>query len=438
MKKLLLCLLIGLCFVAFCFAQGGAEQNKKEVTLKYWAAPLSNTEYTTQFWNEIIAGFTAETGVKVEVEVVPWGDMTKKATTAVTGGDGPDLMGCGNNMSVQLAPTGALLPLNSERMSQIVDNPSDFFDAVVGLEGQDPVTIPINVGSSIMVYNTKAFESVGLAAIPNDWETFIDACQKLTKDTDGDGKINQYGLGMFGKPTQSFKTFFNRYVQFGGELLDKDGVPGFKSQAGYDTLEFIGDMIGKYGIAPAVCAEWTQDEMINAFINGMVMSIVIDPESYTTLENSSLKGEYAFCEMPYILPGETEGIRCTSHVGGTNIGVFSTTKHEKECLQFLNYISRPEINRKISEGFNVIASVRSVYEGVDLSQFLATEVSIMNNASTRMPMVPYFLPSINDASSAVQEVMFAAASGKMTEEFINGQLDILDAKVRENKRLSGY
>ena len=436
MKKILsLAIVFSICILTV-FA-GGSSEKGKEVTLTYWASPLSNIEFTQETWKEVIDGFTAETGVKVEVEVIPWNDMTKKATTAVTSGDGPDLMGCGNNMSVQLAPTGAFLSLTPERMEKI-GSWDNYYDAIIGLEGEDPVTIPLNVGSTVMVYNVEAFESIGMTEIPADWESFIAACQQLTKDTDGDGTIDVYGFGMFGRPTQSFKMFYNRFVQHGGELLDENGVPGFNSQAGFDTLKFIGDMISTYKITPAVSAEWTQDEMVNAFINGQLMSCTVDNETVTTLNHSSMAGKFGICELPYILPGETDGIRCTSHVGGSNIGIFSTTKNEEECLAFLEYISRPEINAKIASAFNVIASVKAAYEGRELDAQTAAQVEVMNNAAIPMPMVPYFLPSINDASSAVQNVMFAAATGTMTDDLIWSELELLDAKVHDNMRLSGY
>lgn len=430
MKKLFSTICVLFVSIAIVFAQGGSETKKEDVTLKFWAAPLSNTEYTISTWNSILSDFTNETGIKVEIEVIPWGDVTKKATTAITSGDGPDILSCGNNMSVQLAPTGAFLSLNKERMSKVADWDS-YYDAVIGLQGEDPVTIPLNVGSTVMVYNIEMFASVGMNAIPADWDSFIAACQKITN-----GDV--YGLGMFGKPTQSFKTFYNRFVQNGGELLDKDGKPGFNSPEGVATLQFIGDMIAKYKITPGVAAEWTQDEMVNAFINGKIASCTVDNETLTTLNNSSIAGKYGICELPYILPGKTTGIRCTGHVGGTNVGIFGGTKYEEECLKFLEYISRPEVNKKISEAFNVIASVKAVYEGQDLSAQTAAVVNVMNNACVAMPMVPYFLPSVNDAALAVQNVMFAAATGKLTEDFIREELENLDAKVINNMRMSGY
>lgn len=405
------------------------EPGKTEVTLKYWAAPLASNERVIEVWSKALKGLEDEAGIKVDIEVIPWADVTKKVTTAVTSGVGPDIVGTGNNMSVQLSPTGALLPLTPERMERI-GGADKFYPNVVGEEGKDPVTISLNSGVHLLVYNVEAFKSIGMDEIPEDWDTFIKAAQELTRDTDGDGKIDVYGFGMFGKPTQSWKMFYNRFVQHGGQLLDAEGIPGFKSQAGRETLQFIGDMIAKYKIVPPAAAEWTQDDMVNAFINGQIMAGTIDNETIGTLKQSSIKDNFMVAELPYILPGKTDGIRCTGHTGGTNLGIFSKTSYEEECLKFLEYVTRPEINEQICSEFGVLPSVKAVFDNKELDPITQVQVDALNRSAVTMPMVPYFLPSINATASSVQNIMFAAANGNLTTELIDMELEVLDSEVR--------
>ena len=405
-------------------------ETKSNVTLKYWAAPLASNARVIEVWGKVFEGLKEETGINVEMKVVPWADTTKRVTTAVTSGVGPDIIGMGNNMSVQLSPTGALLPLTSERMEKI-GGADKFYPNVTGEQGKDPVSISLNGGVHLLVYNVEAYKSVGIDKIPEDWDTFIEAAQKLTKDTDGDGKTDVYGFGMFGKPTQSWKMFYNRFVQHGGELLDSNGIPGFKSQAGKDTLQFIGDMISKYKIVPPVAAEWTQDDMTNAFINEQVMAGTIDNETIGTIKNSSIKDNFMVAELPYILPGKTEGIRCSGHTGGSNLSIFSKTKYEEECLKFLEYVSRPEVSEKICTEFGVLSAVKAVYEGKELDPITQVQVDVTDHAAVTMPLVPYFLPSINAASNTVQSVMFAAAKGELTPDLIDTELEKLDSEVHD-------
>lgn len=402
---------------------------KSDVTLTYWAAPLASNERTIEVWDSVFKGLKEETGISVKMEVVPWADTTKKVTTAITSGVGPDIIGCGNNMSVQLSPTGALLPLNAERMAKI-GGADIFYPNVTGEEGKDPVTISLNNGVHLLVYNVEAYKSVGLETIPEDWDTFIKAAQKLTKDTNGDGKFDVYGFGMFGKPTQSWKMFYNRFVQHGGELLDSQGIPGFNSQAGKDTLQFIGDMIAKYQIVPPVAAEWTQDDMNNAFINGQIFAGTIDNETIGTLKKSAIKDNFMIAELPYILPGKTDGTRCSGHTGGSNLGIFSKTKYEEECLKFLAYVSRPEISEKVCSEFGVLSAVKAVYEGKELDPMTKVQIDVTNRAAVTMPLRPYFLPSINATATTVQNVMFAAATNSLTSQLIEDELVKLDGEVR--------
>ena len=46
-------------------------------------------------FTSLMQGFTQQTGIPVEVEAVPWGNVNDKLTTAVASGNGPDLMQVG-------------------------------------------------------------------------------------------------------------------------------------------------------------------------------------------------------------------------------------------------------------------------------------------------------------------------------------------------------
>ena len=64
-------------------------------------------------------------------------------------------------------------------------------------QGQQ-VCIPQNI-SSLVVYYNKALFDAAQVAYPSDnwtWDDFLATAQALTQDTDGDGAIDQYGLGV--------------------------------------------------------------------------------------------------------------------------------------------------------------------------------------------------------------------------------------------------
>ena len=66
-----------------------------------------------------IADFSKQTGVKVNFKVIPWPDLFNNITTAVTSGQGPDVLNIGNTWSATLQSTGAFLPFKGSDLSAV-------------------------------------------------------------------------------------------------------------------------------------------------------------------------------------------------------------------------------------------------------------------------------------------------------------------------------
>lgn len=80
-------------------------------TLTYWASNQGpSIEKDKEILTPELAKFTARTGIKVDVEVVPWSDLLNRILAAATSGQGPDVLNIGNTWSSSLQATGALLP----------------------------------------------------------------------------------------------------------------------------------------------------------------------------------------------------------------------------------------------------------------------------------------------------------------------------------------
>jgi multiple sugar transport system substrate-binding protein len=55
--------------------------------------------------------------------------------------------------------------------------------------------LPKDYSTLALFYNKKAFTNTGLEAPPTTWEELRSYAKKLTKDTNNDGIIDQYGFG---------------------------------------------------------------------------------------------------------------------------------------------------------------------------------------------------------------------------------------------------
>ena len=77
-------------------------------TLTYWASDQGTSlDNDKQVLAPALAKFQKQTGIKVNVEVIPWSDLLNRILAAATSGQGPDVLNIGNTWSASLQATGA-------------------------------------------------------------------------------------------------------------------------------------------------------------------------------------------------------------------------------------------------------------------------------------------------------------------------------------------
>ena len=91
--------------------------------------------------------------------------------------------------------------------------------------GEDAIYVmPWNTQVLYVYYRPSMFEAAGVS-VPQTYEEFLDICEKLTRDTDGDGKTDVYGFGMRG--SNGGQEPWGCFVYAGGgdwEHLDSEGA----------------------------------------------------------------------------------------------------------------------------------------------------------------------------------------------------------------------
>ena len=149
-------------------------------------------------WNWGLEEFKKEHGdINIQWENTPWAEYWTKLQTEMAGGVTPDVVGMVSMYSQQYIRQGTLLPLNQfiEREPDV--NADDFWPAIMPAyqwEGET-FAFPYDLSTMLIIYNKNLFDEAGIAYPVGDWtwDQFLDACQKLTKDTYGDGKTDQWG-----------------------------------------------------------------------------------------------------------------------------------------------------------------------------------------------------------------------------------------------------
>jgi len=229
-----------------------------EITFMMWGAPEEQ-----QVWQAVVDDFTkANPDIKVNVEVSDWDSYWAKLNTLVAGGTPPDVFAMDAPLYLDWQSRGALLNLQP----YIDSNPGfldNFFPQTLEAyklpEGY--FGLPRDFQTIVLFYNKDMFDAAGMAYPTADW-TYDDlraAAKALTKDTNGDGKIDQFG---FWTDVWDMELFWSEAIwAYGGEIISADhtktliGEPNARK-----AWEFIDSLFKDGSIpAPATSGEYGDD-----------------------------------------------------------------------------------------------------------------------------------------------------------------------------------
>ena len=139
-----------------------------------------------------------------------------------------------------LASTGALKSLDT----LLTDDERKAFYPVAYEAGQYQevsYALPVESNPIMMCVNKDLLEKEGISIPESGWtlEDFYEICKKVTKDTNSDGVVDQYGITDY--------TWQQALVAYGGHLTDKSGINVDSSEM-HQALSFMSklDMLSRH------------------------------------------------------------------------------------------------------------------------------------------------------------------------------------------------
>jgi multiple sugar transport system substrate-binding protein len=114
-----------------------------------------------------------------------------------------------------------------------------------------------------IAYRTDLFEEAGIVVDenwPETWQDVIDAAEATTKDTDGDGEIDQYGILTRGHRAwpSMFGGYSNLYYSWGATDFDENMQPMVNSPEAIEATQMWVDLV-QYAAPPDVTDyQWYQ------------------------------------------------------------------------------------------------------------------------------------------------------------------------------------
>ncbi len=245
----------------FVFLGSGCTEQDDRMRIRIWHQKIGPER---EFFDNVVAEYNAAHADRyIEVLYKETEELRNLYIVASVGGKGPELVyGPADNLSI-FALTESIQPvdavLSAEYMSQFNA------DGIISWEDK-PWMIADQVGNHLTFVYNKAL----IPEPPETTDEMIDMLQALTKDVDGDGKVDQYGLTW--NYTEPF--FFMPFLTgFGGWVMDEDGNPTLDNQETVNAIQFVLDLRDKYQVIPResdynIAETLFKEERAAAIING--------------------------------------------------------------------------------------------------------------------------------------------------------------------------
>lgn len=263
----------GLLAVTGCTGQGreqdaggdtGGDTGGGPVTISFWngftGPDRAAVEGLVKQYND------SQDRVTVEMEISPWDVFFQKLMPSIAAGKGPDLMAMDAVQLPQYASRGVLEPLDDYYGDRSTESDALVQSAVDATEWEGThYGVPMNFTTLLLYWNKDMFREAGLdpESPPQDWAEFEDAATKLTKDENGDGKPEQYGLAIADHATIAMWPIL--FWGNGGGVVSEDGSTAELGDP--ETIEAMdrwGTLVREHDIAPVGLAGADADKLFQS------------------------------------------------------------------------------------------------------------------------------------------------------------------------------
>lgn len=189
----------------------------KFVSLAWQEASIAANKSIVNEWN------TSHPNLQVEYIQGTWNSAHDYLITAFETGDVPDIFHYESSIIIDYAMRGYLTNLSPFISAEMKNDIFDVAWATVTRPDGQISGIPFLIESLVVLYNKSLLEKEKIipptVEHPWTWDDLQSAARRLTKDTDGDGSIDQYGIGMGLR--NSANIIMNTSISFGGSFFNK-------------------------------------------------------------------------------------------------------------------------------------------------------------------------------------------------------------------------
>lgn len=379
----------------------------------------------------VVAAFErANPTIKVNLENIPDDEeFTKKLAADIAAQTPPDVFLMNYRRIGPFALKGALHPVDQEFNTSQVIQPGAFYPTALNAYKHkgEQLCVPLNLSQLGVYFNAKMFQDAGVPLPKNDWtwNDFLAAAKALTKDTNGDGKPDQYGAGISTATIRLMPFVWAR----GGDIVDNPERPTtltLDQGAALDAFQWFVNLQTKEHVVPDKTAEATQSSQARFQAGTLAMffqSRVLTPELRETI-----KDKFVWDIAP--LPQDKD--RATIlHSDG--FCITSGSKNQDAAWKLVEYLAGPQGQTALAQMGRSVPALQAV---ANSPAFL--ESNPPANNLVYLEMAPYVRPvplmtTWLEVESAVNKEIKRAFYGDATvQEAAHAAVEITREYFKQN------
>ena len=262
--------------------------------------------------------------------------------------------------------------------------------------------IPRDVSTLVVYYNKNIFKKYNVS-LPNKYWTFNDfliLAQKLTKDTNNDGKTDIWGISF-----DEDLLFYLPYLmsEGGGVLSDDLKTSIINSPESQKGLKFYADLRNKYHVAPTE-AQSASATMAQLFLQGK-LAMQVSGCWLVPKYREDANFDWNIINFP---AGDAGSV---VPLDASGWAIAKSSKHKKEAVRLIEFLASKESIEKFSQSGLIVPARIDVAEGAFLFSAKSKKAPQNKPASARV-----FLDVIKIAKNTPVSVNYSELQDDLREK----------------------
>ncbi len=294
---------------------------------------------------EVLPQFTAETGIEVEVDMLPYLDMRERQTLELALDEGAyDLIAYVVFSKADYVYADQLENLAKYFMNPRLSDPAydaeDLIDGYVpniGVAGGHKGYLPGPTGSlyglpfgsetSVLFYRADIFDKHGLEA-PETYDAFLDLACRIPELEPGMGGVASRAASGH----QASHAFLLHLAPLGGRVFDDLWNPTINNAAGVEAAEALKTIVD---CGPEGSSAFGPAEAANAFAQGqaaMYLDSIAFAANFRDPSRSTVVGKVGYAMHPM-------GVQRASQTGGFGLGIPANAEHKEAAFLLMQWLT---------------------------------------------------------------------------------------------------